>query len=386
MPLDYLSLQGQIKKYGESASLQKHEFTQKLDACQALFKQHAGDVIGLQRLVEEAAARNKLLRCAKPVSQAMDTHIPSPAAPEGRTIIAADGSQINPDPHGEVLFALVNTGLFTLQPGSGAAPRTQILSSLLFDDTLHAPNGMVSEDLIALLRDVREREVLAQVTKELPAPVITLTDGPLELYHEPRSDKQFEAAFSDYLAALDDLCLNRVVTAGYVDRPRADLVVRLLELLTSGAAEPSPERAFAGIPDRALFETLLQPGERSAVFALQSSAAKSYEGRKALHFFYLNCGSAGNPAIARVEILKWIAEEDAALNTLHATLVEQSRQAGAAPYPYPLLRAHEVAVVRMEDRDEVIRLLENELSQRGFPPSRQSYKQINKGHHTKKRI
>ena len=233
MPLNYLTLQSQIKKYGESASLQKREFEHKLEACQALFREHAGDVIGLQRLVEENVARNKGLRCAVPVTEPLDTHHSAPAAPPGRTIIAADGSQINPDPHGEVLFALVNTGLFTLQPGSNAAPHTQTLSTLLFDDALQTPNGMVSEDLIALLRDVREREILAEVTKEFPAPVITLTDGPLELYHEPRLDKQFETQFHNYLHALDELSLNEVITAGYVDRPRADLVVRLL-----GTAHP----------------------------------------------------------------------------------------------------------------------------------------------------
>jgi len=384
MPLNYLTLQSQIKKYGESASLQKREFEHKLEACQALFHQHAGDMIGLQRLVEEAVAHNKGLRCAVPVAEPLDTHQSAPSAPPGRTIIAADGSQINPDPHGEVLFALVNTGLFTLQPGSKAAPRTQTLSTLLFDDALQTSNGMVSEDLIALLRDVREREILAEVTKEFPPPVITLTDGPLELYHEPRLDKQYETQFHNYLHALDELSLNEVITAGYVDRPRADLVVRLLELLTPESAGQS--RAFAGIPDRSLFESILQPGERSAVFALQSSSSASYEGRKALHFFYLNSGSVNHPALARVEIPRWVAENAAALNTLHATLVEQSRQAGASPYPYPLLRAHEVAVVNMDDRDEVIRMIERELAERGFAPSSQSYKQINKGFQDRKRI
>ena len=75
MPLNYLSLQGQIQKYGESASLQKREFEHKLEACRALFTKNAGDVIGLQRLVEEAVARNKGLRCAVPVTEALDTHI-----------------------------------------------------------------------------------------------------------------------------------------------------------------------------------------------------------------------------------------------------------------------------------------------------------------------
>lgn len=389
MPVNYLSLQDQIKKYGESAAAKKMEFEHKFQACFSLFKEHAGNLIDLQRMVEEAAAQNKGLRCAVPVDEPLDTHIPAIPSPAGCTIIAADGSQINPDTHGEVLFALVNVGLFTIQPGSAAAPRTETRSSLLYDDTLHTPNGLVSEDLIALLRDVREREILAEVTKSFPAPIITLTDGPLELYHEPRQDKQFETQFKRYVAALDELSLNGIITAGYVDRPRADLVVRLLELLVPAgdSSETIPQsRAFSGIPDRALFETLLQPGERSAVFALQSSSAHSYEGRKALHFFYLNSGSANHPALARVEIPAWVAQEKSSLETLHAVLVEQSRQTGTAPYPYPLLRAHEVAVVKMDDREEVIRMIKRELIARGFPPSSQSFKQINKGFQDRKGI
>ena len=389
MPVNYLSLQDQIKKYGESAAVQKLEFEYKFQACFSLFKEHAGNLIDLQRKVAETAAQNKGLRCAVPVDEPLDTHIPAPRSPSGCTIIAADGSQINPDSHGEVLFALVNVGLFTIQPGSAAAPHTETRSSLLYDDTLHTPNGLVSEDLIALLRDVREREILAEVTKSFPAPVITLTDGPLELYHEPRQDKQFETHFKRYIAALDELSLNGIITAGYVDRPRADLVVRLLELLVpaGGSGENTTQpRAFNGIPDRALFETLLHPGERSAVFALQSSSAQSYEGRKALHFFYLNSGSINHPALARVEIPAWVAKEKSSLETLHAVLVEQSRQSGNAPYPYPLLRAHEVAVVKMDDREEVIRMIERELIARGFPPSSQSFKQINKGFQDRKGI
>ena len=386
MPLNYLSLQGQIKQYGESASVQQREFVRKLVECRALFQQCAADVIELQRLVEEAAARNKGLRCAVPVTEPLDTHIPAPPCQAGRTIIAADGSQINPDSHGEVMFALVNIGLFTLEPGSNQAPRTQTLSSLLFDESLQTPNGMVSEDLIALLRDVREREILAKVTGGISAPVITLTDGPLELYHEPRQDKQFETQFQNYLKALDELALNQVITAGYVDRPRADLVVRLIELLIPQTDEAPPSRVFGGVPDRALFEALLKPGERSAIFALQSSSAHAYEGRKALHFFYINCGNISRPALARVEIPRWVAEDNSALDQLHATLVEQSRQTGASPYPYPLLRAHEVAVVKMDDREEIIRMIQRELAERGFPPSIQSFKQINKGFQDRKGI
>ena len=322
----------------------------------------------MQQKVEEAVSRNKGLRCAVPVTEPLTAHIPPSVPAPACTILAADGSQINPDAHGSVLFGLVNVGVFRIQPGSGMVPQEKTFSTLLYDDTLYTTSGMVSEDLIALLRDVREREILAQLVTGETQPVITLTDGPLELYHEPRQDKQFEVEFKKYLRALEDLSLANAITAGYVDRPRADLVVRLLELLHPNEGSDSQSRAFAGITDIALFADLLQPGERSAVFRIQSSSSAAFEGRKELHFFYLNSGSLLSPSFARVEIPKWVVENSESLSTLQAVLVDQSRQSGSRPYPYALIRAHEIAVVKMTDRQQLTSMIETELLNHGADP------------------
>jgi hypothetical protein len=384
MPVNFLNLKPQIQALAETAVSHRSEIAQKLADCQALLFQYSERQKDLQEVVEIRANENKGLRCAVPVLESLTTHHSVSLPATACTILSADGSQINPDPHGSALYGLVNVGVFRMQPGSGLAPETKTFSNLLYDEDLHPSGGLASEDLIALMRDVKEREILADLAQNEIAPLVTLTDGPLELYHEPRNEKDFERYFKQYLAALDDLALNQVITAGYVDRPRADLVVKLLELVAP--ENESTERPFAGVTDLQLFETILNAGERSAVFKLQSSSADAFANKKALHFFYINVGSAGQPALARVEIPLWVVEDPHSMSLLQSVLVEHSHQAGSRPYPYPLIRAHEIAVVKMDDHNQISELIEGELLKHGLPPSFNSNKQSHKQHQARGRM
>ena len=386
MPLNYLNLKNQITDMGSTASARDAEMRSALEQLTAQINEQADEIIALQKLVEEEVSKNKGLRCAVPVSEALNTHVPVNLPAPACTILAADGSQITPDPHGTVLYGLVNIGVFRVQPGSGFVPSELTSSSLIYGDELHSSGGTVSEDMVNLLRDVQEREMLAQLAAVETEPVITLTDGPLELYHEPRQEQSFKKHFDKYLHALDDLAVNSVITAGYVSRPRADLVVKLLSLASGDSPDAPDNSSYNGLTDIALFANLLAPGERSAIFRVQSRSANDYEGRKVLHFFYLNVSAGGVPAFARVEIPLWVVEKPEHIQLLHSVLVEQSRLSGSVPYPYPLLRAHEIAVVRMEDRQQLNTLIENELVRRGFPPSRKSEKQVHKDHSGRRRM
>jgi len=134
-------------------------------------------------------------------------------------------------------------------------------------------------------------------------------------------------------------------------------------------------RPLRGVRDFELFRGLLGAGERSAVFALQSQSARSYPGPLALHCFYINTGRSGHPWLARVEIPSWVAEDSQMLDTLQATLVQQCRALGNRPYPYILHRAHETAVVTLQEREQVTEMISLELRRRGVPVGEQSYKQ-----------
>jgi hypothetical protein len=186
------------------------------------------------------------------------------------------------------------------------------------------------------------------------------------------------AVYLDVLRSLNQL---GVITGGYVDKPGADLVVRLLEVVSLSEAElpnVKESRPLQGVSEEDLFSGILGSGERSAVFKIQSQSARNYPGDLALHFFYLNVGLPEHPHLARVEVPKWVADDPSKLNSLHATLVEQCRIIGSRPYPYLLHRAHEVAVVSLEEKDQVTQMILLELRRRGAPVGDKSNKQFSK--------
>ena len=113
-------------------------------------------------------------------------------------------------------------------------------------------------------------------------------------------------------------------------------MVRLLEIAMADNEQIQKLREFhplRGVSDRWLFgehgDPLLGPGERSAVFGIQSSSEKNYKGALSLHFFYLNVGTEGHPWPVRVEIPKWVANDQGKLDLLHGVLVEQCRMMGS---------------------------------------------------------
>jgi hypothetical protein len=155
------------------------------------------------------------------------------------------------------------------------------------------------------------------------------------------------------------------------------LVVRLLEVAAASPDGPKQLRNFhplRGASDIWLFGQILQPGQRSAVFALQSVSRNRYVEGLSLHFFYLNVGSPGHPAVARVEIPKWVAQDDASVNSLHQALLQQTNMLGAKPYPYILHRAHETARISRDEQEQIKLRILLELRNGGEAPGEMSGK------------
>ncbi len=66
-----------------------------------------------------------------------------------------------------------------------------------------------------------------------------------------------------------------------------------------------------------------------------------------------------------MEIPRWVADDVGKLKLLHLALLQQCRVMGARPYPYILHRAHEIAVVKYEEKKQVEQMLELELRRAG---------------------
>ncbi|HMB21864.1 MAG TPA: DNA double-strand break repair nuclease NurA [Anaerolineales bacterium] len=111
------------------------------------------------------------------------------------------------------------------------------------------------------------------------------------------------------------------------------------------------------------------PSTRSRSRTCRRTSARSRRRRctsarswtRLLHFFYLNVGTLGHPWPVRVEVPQWVAEDKKKLELLHSVLIEQCDIMGSKPYPYLLHRAHETAVVRREEKDQIEQLLAMEL-------------------------
>lgn len=378
MPVNYQQIQKDVKRIGQSAPAAQKLRLERLCLARELLLSFAGNQSGLDNLRIAATKRSPGLRCAIPGSEPLTLCGPPPPQGAPYVLLAADGSQINPDRHDQVEFAVINTGAIRILPGLPETPQEIISTELLYGDELQTEFGPLTEEIVAMRRDRNERTLLACLAAEETLPVVTLTDGQLELFREPQPTREFEKHFAAFKEALHQLAGLQAVTAGYVDKPRADLVVRLLELTQFQPQEldqAGRKRPLGGITDAALFHELLQPGQRSAVFGIQSKSAGSFDGDLALHFFYLNVGRIGRPWLARIEMPAWVSDSTLLTDRLHTALVDQCHRLGSKPYPYALHRAHEVAVVRFEEKEQLETMIINELRRQGIEIGEKSYKQ-----------
>ena len=383
MPIDYQQVYEKIQEIGKCARERKKTLEERRSRARELLDTHASQLDVLRRKVDSARGVDPNIRCAYPLTESLASSHPAPEPVSEATLIAADGSQINPDRHAAVQFGLVNVGAITMKLNSGEAPEIATESELLFGDDL-LPNGIpMSDGMVALKRDLAERIKLDELSKRVKMPVVTFTDGPIELWGAKGEDaNSYEDFIRKYLTILSRLQSRGVVTAGYVDKPSADLVIRLLEIAAADQEQMQKLREYhplRGVSDRWLFgekdNPLLKPGHRSAVFKIQSSSDKRYEGVLSLHFFYLNVGTERHPWPVRVEIPRWVVDDKEKLDLLHAVLIEQCRMMGSRPYPYLLHRAHETAVVKNEEKQQIEQLLTMELRRHDEETDEGSYKQ-----------
>lgn len=372
MALDFQQIREQVTEMGEQAPDRAEHFRALREQALETLIENAQKNQYLRDKVQTALTFNSSLRCALPKDETLNQAYQLPPLAEGITVLAADGSQINPDRHASVDYCLVNVGAIQMRYGSSISPLTTVRSRLFYDEQMYTASGRVTERLVALRRDLRERQLLAELADGQQLPIITLTDGPLELWVGRESEaeaKEYDQHFKDYLKALQQLHQNGASTAGYIDRPRGDLLVRLLEIallplddIDKAGREFHPLR---GIADADLFLNLLPPGERSAIFGIQSRNAGKYTAELGLHFFYLNVGrDVDHPYPVRVEIPAWVAENAQMLNDLHAVLVQQCQILGNRTYPYLLHRSHEVAVVTQDEKKQLENMIAIEIQNR----------------------
>ena len=350
MTLELSRLTGQVRVMGEELAARERQLAGLVELARRWLAQCAGQG-------EQLRHPARSIRAAIPTGEPFDAVYPLPAIPERFTVIAADGSQIQPDRHGVALYYLINIGSLVYRHGSGEAPEAHSEPTLGYTKAdVYENRLLVSGNVLDVRRDLAEITRLANLCAvEPPGLTIALVDGTLILWVlEDRSEKWQRVKVMAYLDQLDRIRQAGAVVAAFISRPRRTEVTRLLYLASlEGDAncanqEPNP---LEHLPDRAVFETL-PGGARSALFVSPSPINYDYyhPAGHAVHFCYLNLAEEGrDPVVARIEVPVWVAEDPDRLALVHGAIVAQARITG--DYPYALARADELAFISGPERE-----------------------------------
>lgn len=352
MTLELSKLTGQVRAMGQAVAAQERQYADLVELARGWLAQHAGQGERLRQ-----PARDPRVRAAIPAYEPLDAVHPLPAMPDRFTVIAADGSQIQPDRHGAALYYLLNVGSLVYRHGSGEPPEARSEPTLGYTEAdLFEDGSLVDGNLLDVRRDLAEVTHLADLCAAQPPGVtVALVDGTLVLWVlENQPEDRQRAKVMAYLDQLGRMRQAGAAVAAFTSRPRRTEVTRLLYLASVGgdaerfSQEPNPVER---LPDRAVFESL-PPGARSAVFASPGPANQRYyePAGHTVHFCYVNLAQEeDDPVVARVEVPAWVAQDSGQLAMVHGAIVAQARIAGA--YPYVLARADELAYISGRERE-----------------------------------
>jgi hypothetical protein len=311
------------------------------------------------------------------------TH-PAPERPTPITVVATDGSQIYPDRHLEPPFFLLNISQVAFQYGTTEKAHLDATPSLHFREPLAdrfgEPLDTIPAELVSALRDEQElRRLLEAATTARVSgrPLVALADGTLIrwMIRGMDNDALESTLIARYTQFLDGFREEGRALASYVSLPASTEIVNLLRFVGGDLAVAPPDlpsRApdaprLDGLLDRHVLALILGPGERSAVFGSASHIQAEYPTGTDIAFFYLRVPGPGGGELGRVEVPRWVADDAALLDRVHATVLHECRKGEG--YPLALSEAHERAVVRASEREAFYRLMERRLRRAGLEPT-----------------
>ncbi len=358
----------------------------------------------LAQLLSEASAiapetaRQRTRKFYEPflAAEVLDTLLGETAplpAPGDWTALSVDGSHIDVDRHLPVPCYLINLGGCVLTYGDNSdarffsRPYLAATEEELYLRNPGRPNHeeAITGNLLGLYRTVQELEALLEMARECPAdlPLLALVDGTLVLwglagqgYPDFVRRHIIETGLLPALEEFRRLAGQRRVTlAAYVSLPRSAEVANAIrrcrctyelahcrESCSNRRSQREPCSDSDDFMDREIFGELLQTHQRSPVYLTNSSVSRLYYGEaQQVCFYYLNAGEE----IARVEIPKWVAEDETLLSLGHSLIAEQCRLGQG--YPVAISEAHKQAVISGRDRQLFKQMVAEALEGQGLP-------------------
>ena len=384
MPINYVQVQDSLEDYTLKVKNREDQRDEVENALWEELEQQSENIAAIKTRLDAAASITKSIYCAKPVDEALLFHKTAGQLPPKYTLIAADGSQIAPNRHKALEYCVINVGLIAAGIGSGKEPNFEIQSNLLDYDQLVTEDGfLIGEQQVSLLRDLSERQALAEFARGKEKPILTMTDGLLDIYQHLESPEEQQKLQQQVLDLHRQMETQEVITVGYIDKPGSELMGRLFDILTKSDEElvhyNEKQRVIRGVSDARLFKRLLNmPGERSAIFEAFNKSREKQASRLVVHFFFLNIGEVGAPYLARVEFPAWVSARPELVDLLHAVVYADTQVLAGHPYPYLLLRAHELAIINFAEHEDVEAMLMQKFEEEGLNLGQISNKQYEK--------
>ena len=165
MPINFQQIYARIREIAAGADESKRTLEEKRDLARRLLSTYASELDYLQQKVEAAKAVDSNIRCAVPLNEPLTATYPPPAPAADVTVIAADGSQINPDRHASIQFSIINVGIIIMKLHSGQAPEICVETEMLYGDDLISNGNPISDGMVAMRRDISERLKLDEISK-----------------------------------------------------------------------------------------------------------------------------------------------------------------------------------------------------------------------------
>lgn len=309
-----------------------------------------------------------------------------PSCPQEFTVLATDGSHIEVDRHSSLRCYLINVGKVALRYGKSPDAQIESEARIYFGDDLALTDpvsgrvDLVEGPLLGVKRAIAECAALAD-TASMQSPdraTLAIIDGSLVLWGlSPRDYEGFirdELLDKGYLSAFDSMKKRSIdgsfALCACTSFPRNAEVVNALRVHICGCDTVDCERCRAegrrrecddlnGITDIAVFDAVLDAGQRSDVYLSGSKYVQKYYREHQVYFFYLKA----DEEILRVEVPQWVAGRDDLVGLTHALVLDQCRR--GMGYPAALMEAHEKAVVTAADREAFRLLVERAMVDKG---------------------
>ena len=189
MVLEFSKVVTEVDRMGQELAQRTDRQLSSLRAASALLGEFAGQLERLKQVAESPDGQR--LRCASPLNEALNLAIPATQPPTTMTLVASDGSQIYPDPHGLAFYFLINVGSIVFRRGSGQAPEVAAEPRLFYAEPEVYPGGRPGM-----------WELMAGHVETIVVDVRAIPIPPEFLGRDYAGDAEFRAAFQEWIAEL----------------------------------------------------------------------------------------------------------------------------------------------------------------------------------------